>query len=63
MGTSKVESYFLKHHPICTNPISKSDFNSKFWIVKPKDYAPSEKEKILPKISPDGKELDYSTTH
>ena len=48
---------------ICTNPISKSEFNSKFWIVKPKDYAPSEKEKILPKISPDGKELDYSTTH
>ena len=48
---------------ICTNPISKSEFNSKFWIVKPKDYTPSEKEKILPKISPDGKELDYSTTH
>ena len=48
---------------ICTNPILKSGFNKKFWLVKPKNYKPTFSEMDLPVISADGKELSYDDTH
>jgi hypothetical protein len=47
---------------ISTNPILKSGLGTKFWIVKPINYSPTSKEKELPKVSADGKELTKETT-
>ncbi len=47
---------------ICTNPKSKSGFNTKFWLVKPKNH-PLNSNKELPVISSGGKELGYKETH
>ncbi len=44
---------------ICTNPVSKKGLGTKFWLIKPKNYMPSDEEKILPKLSSDGEELNY----
>lgn len=48
---------------ICTNPKSKSSFNKKYWLVKPKNYQPTSADMNLPILSPDGKELGYADTH
>lgn len=48
---------------ISINPILKTKFNTSFWLVKPKGYVPNEKEKSLPILNNNGKELSYEDTH